>query len=305
MSQVFGDKKKTAAAPDATNTQPKKDPAYEPGTAEYDARMEKLQIAAGDKFSREREARLKAAAEKPADEKIELQRDQTGLIKAKRELSDFERAFAAARAEQGPGGTFPWVNPKTGKTEIKSTLYRGETPPAKKVDDVAQVQAPAAIEPNQPAADVQGTMADRNELADQIKISKAMQQAARRKDDLNRIVNQMQEPAGTPAPRTPEELASDELWKDIRAGAAGKSPEELSDAATKAKQGLDAAIAANQPADTATRSLPDTTSSNDTEDEIERIIKQSAGEQAELKESINTEYHADLHDILRLAGRLK
>jgi muramidase (phage lysozyme) len=161
VSQVFGDRKKTTpVVPEPAKAEPAKaepakaepakaepakaepakvpklDPAYELGTAEYDARMEKLQTAAGDKFSRERAARLKAAAEKPAD-KIELQRDQAGLVKAKRELSDFERAFAAARAEKGPGATFSYTDPRTGKTELKTTAYKGEKSSAKAATSAA------------------------------------------------------------------------------------------------------------------------------------------------------------------------
>jgi hypothetical protein len=71
ITQMFTPGAKTDTAPKA-NTEPradaapkKSDPAYEPGTPEYDARMEKLQIAAGDKFSKERAARLKQQAAPP------------------------------------------------------------------------------------------------------------------------------------------------------------------------------------------------------------------------------------------------
>ena len=118
-------------------------------------------------------------------------------------------------------------------------------------------------------------------------------------------MSQVDEPVATPVPRTADELASDELWKNIRADSAGKSSEELHAAAKKAEQELDAKIATDRVSDaTITRGLTNMPS-DDTEDEIERIIKQSTSADAELKEAINTESNAELHDILRLAGRLK
>ncbi len=336
VSQVFGDKKKTAAAPDVTDKQPAKDPAFEPGTAEYDARMEKLQIAAGDKFSREREARLKAAAEKSADKNIELQRDQAGLVKAKRELSDFERAFAAARAEQGAGGTFTWTDPRTGKTGTYGTLYKGEKPPktvsavsadqslskGEELVDIPVAQAKDRFQPPAPAP----TAPAKSEIQQALKdFDRTQERKQERKQDIERVIQQLADvPVATPAPRTAEELASDELWKDIRASAAGKSSEEISAAAQRAKQDLDAAIAADQTVDaTATKSyqepteLPGIELKGSTEPYVPPIDvpidsevqarRQTAKDaiQDEMKESINTTSHADLHDILRLAGRLK
>jgi hypothetical protein len=332
VSQVFGDKKKPAAAPDATDKQPAKDPAYEPGTAEYDARMEKLQIAAGDKFSREREARLKATAEKPADKKIELQRDQAGLVKAKRELSDFERAFAAARAEQGAGGTFTWTDPRTGKTDTYGTLYKGEKPPktvsaapadqslskGEELVDIPVAQAKDRVQPPAPAP----TAPAKSEIQQVLKdFDRTQERKQERKQDIERVIQQLADvPAATPAPRTAEELASDELWKDIRASAAGKSSDEISAAAQRAKQELDTAIAADstisKPQQEPTE-LPGIELKGSTEPYVAPIDvpidsevqarRQTAKDAAqdEMKESINTTSHADLHDILRLAGRLK
>jgi hypothetical protein len=335
VSQVFGDKKKpAAAAPSATDKQPAKDSAYEPGTAEYDARMEKLQIAAGDKFSREREARLKAAAEKPTDKTIELQRDQAGLVKAKRELSDFERAFAAARAEQGAGGTFTWTDPRTGKTGTYGTLYKGEKPPKtvsaapadqalSKGEELVDIPVAQAKDRFQPTASTYWSAPAKSEIQ---QAPKDFDRTQERKQDIERVTQQLaDEPVATPAPRTPEELASDELWKDIRASAAGKSPEEISAAAQRARQELDAAIAADRPgADSTTSSLykeptelPGIELKGSTEPYVPPIDvpidsevqtrRQAAKDaiQDEIKESINTASHAELHDILRLAGRLK
>jgi len=47
---------------------------------------------------------------------------------AQRSLSDFEKAFAAARAEKGPAGQFTFFNPRSGKEEVYTTLYKGEKP---------------------------------------------------------------------------------------------------------------------------------------------------------------------------------
>jgi hypothetical protein len=278
VSQVFGDRKKStapAAAPVVPPELKKTDPAYEPGTAEYDARMEKLQIAAGDKFSREREARLKAAAKKSADG-IELQRDQTGLVKAKRELSDFERAFAAARAEKGPGATFSYTDPRTGKTELKTTAYKGEKPSAKAAS--APV-IPAAIVPANTSADsvMQSNTStaqsdqglDQGEEIVNIPVTKSTNRA----QDLERIIKQADEPVGTPAARTADELASDELWKDTRSEWNALSQDEQQQRVRDAKL---------------------------SQAEFDELVQTP-----ELKESINTASHAELHDILRLAGRTK
>ena len=127
---------------------PSFDPELDPkGWAEYEEYMQQRQIDAGDKFSREREARLareKQQVDKKSsvtEPKIELQRDQAGLVKAKRKLSDFEKAFAAARAEQGASGTFSYTDPKTRKTGVYTTLYKGEKTPSKP-EVVAEPVAP-------------------------------------------------------------------------------------------------------------------------------------------------------------------
>jgi hypothetical protein len=349
LSNKLSGEKPSKAATVATNKQPAKDsaalaadaeekidPAYEPGTPEYDERMEKLQTAAGDKFSQERAARLEkeqqakaSNTDKSANVTSLLQKDQTGLNKAKRDLSDFEKAFAAARAEQGAGGEFTWTDPKTGKRSKFGTLYKGEKPPAKKSVEVDQALTPPANVPVEKRPDIQGSIADRNELADQLEIARSMQQQARRKEernqDIERVITQLDEPIGTPVPRTAEELASDELWKDIRASAAGKSSGELSAAAKKAMQELEAKITADQTAtNTATTKsyqeptqLPDIELKEPAEpyvslkdvpiDSAEQTRRQTEKDAADanLKETINTESHAELHDILRLAGRLK
>ena len=111
----------------------KVDPAYEPGTAEYDARMEKLQIAAGDKFSSERQARLdkeiknrkSSETKASADVAALLQKDQVGLKRVKRELSDFEKAFAVARTRGDK--EFTWQD-KQGKPYQVAVKLKDEPP---------------------------------------------------------------------------------------------------------------------------------------------------------------------------------
>jgi muramidase (phage lysozyme) len=263
----------------------------------------------------------------PAAPKVELQRDQAGLVKAKRELSDFERAFAAARAEQGPGGEFTWTDPRTGKTGTYGTLYKGEKPPK----TVSAVPVDQALSKGEELVNIPVTQATNrfqsSTSAPSTPAKSEIQQAIRafdRKQDIERVTKQFDEPVSTPAPRTPEELASDELWKDIRASTAGKSPEEISAAAQRAKQELDAAIATDRTADaTVTNSfrgpieLPDIELKEPTgaynppidvpinsEEQIRRQAAKDAT-QDEMKESINNKSSAELHDILRLAGRLK
>ena len=272
------------------------------------------------------------AAKKSADKEIELQRDQTGLVKAKRELSDFEQAFAAARAEQGASGTFTWTNPRTGKTGTYGTLYKGEKLPPKTVSaapvdqalskgeelvDIPVAQATDRLQPPAPAP----TAPAKSEIQQALKDFDRNQS---RKQDIERVIQQLaNEPVATPAPRTAEELASDELWKDIRASAAGKSSEELRAAANKAMKDLDAKIAADRADAAATNPYraptelpgielkeptgsynPPIDVSIDSEEQIRRQAAKDAV-QDEMKESINNKSRAELHDILRLAGRLK
>lgn len=77
-----------------------------------------------------------AKAEKPAvskDVTALLQKDQVGIKQARRELSDFEKAFAAARARGDK--EFTW-NKKDGKPYQVATNLKGEKSPAK-VSNVA------------------------------------------------------------------------------------------------------------------------------------------------------------------------
>lgn len=288
VSQVFGDRKKTAAEPAAPEPvvppeSKKTDPAYEPGTAEYDARMEKLQIAAGDKFSREREARLKAAAKKPADG-IELQKDQAGLRSAYKGSAD-----AQAIMQQNPG-VIKDVNRIQAGSTIKIDGQDYTIKPGDTLDRIAKkmkpsVQAansaviPAAIVPANTGADsaaqsdtstVQPDQGlDQGEEIVNIPVTKSTNRA----QDLERIIKQADEPVGTPAARTADELASDELWKDTRSEWNALSQDEQQQRVRDAKlsqAGFDELV-----------------------------------QTPELKESINTASHAELHDILRLAGRTK
>jgi hypothetical protein len=97
--------------------------------------------------------------------------------------------------------------------------------------------------------------------------------SSNRARDLERIIKQANEPASVPASRTADELASDELWKDARSEWDALPPEDQQQRVRNAKLGQ---AGFDEPMQT-----------------------------AELKESINTRSRAELHDILRLAGRLK
>lgn len=229
-SQVFGDKKKSVAVPTVAAK-----------SVEPTAAVPKAPVAPA-----------KAAQLPDTKSNIQLQRDQVGLVQAKKELSDFEQAFAAARTEKGPGSTFTWANPKTGKTATYTTLYRGEQPPVK-IEPAVPVKSDTVV----PAS------------LDIKKVSREFD----RKQDLDRIIKQAQEPTSVPAPRTADELASDELWKDARSE-------------------WDAL-----PTDTQQQRVRDAKLSQAGFDDLTHS--------PELKESINTASHAELHYILRLAGRTK
>jgi kinesin family protein 18/19 len=51
---------------------------------------------------------------------------------------DFERAFASARAEKGPEGTFTWTNPVTQKTGEYTTAYKEEVPKTKAEEPIKE-----------------------------------------------------------------------------------------------------------------------------------------------------------------------
>lgn len=65
---------------------------------------------------------------KPEELKTEPKRVIPDASKLKKELSDFEKAFAAARKEQGAKGEFTFQDPKTGKTGTYTTAYKNEKP---------------------------------------------------------------------------------------------------------------------------------------------------------------------------------
>ncbi len=212
----------------------------------------------------------KKPAAVPKPDKIDLQRDQRGLVTAKK-LSDFEQAFATARTEKGPGETFTWYNPRKGKTETFSTSYKGEKPTAK--PPAEEPQAAAAPELSEPRDRIQPP-ADRPAEPAASSIQKSLKDFER-KQDIDRIVKQANEPVGTPAPKTDAEIKSDELWAPLRKEWDALSPEEQQSRVRDAKVWA----AGFEPIDKA--------------------------EPSTMKESINTASSADLHDILRLAGRLK
>lgn len=356
-SQVFGDKKKSAPAvpaPVATDKQPPKDSEpswfeklYGIPQARERVQAQKADIEKQEQKRKEQEkkeqppktvqsvsgkieypAKPAAITEPKAPAKappIELQKDQAGLTNA-------YKGSAAAQAimQQNPD-IIKNVNRIRAGDTIKVngqdyTIKPGDTLDqiARKMKSPAASVVPASAEKPEVAAGTQTT--DRFQApapAPESPAKSEIQTAMRdfdRQQTIDRLMKQADEPSSTPAPRTPEELASDELWSDIRKSAAGKSSEELSAAAKKAMQDLDAELQSNTPATktpTATQDLGtitigepqgeykppvDVTNFSASDREKQR---QRADMDSELKESINTQSLAELHDILRLAGRTK
>ncbi len=268
----------------------------------------------------------------PADVTRLLQKDQRGLTKAKRELSDFERAFAAARAEQGPGGEFTWTDPKTGKTEKFGTLYKGEKPPVSQASDQRQtIDTKYGPVTKGTEADYQRWLAQQPGLPQTYftsppsKIEPSLEKPAGDKDSADSSQNVTR----SLAPKAIPPFVSKQFDKDERAAIIDKAIKDLeADQLTTDDEpdeietllknigytGQDPFKPVKtidnpdevEPVTVNTDSYKEPADIDDDEDEIERIIKQSssAAADAELKESINTESNAELHDILRLAGRL-
>jgi hypothetical protein len=208
-----------------------------------------------------KKANAVAKPEKPsaavAAPKIELQKDQTGLVKAKKELSDFEKAFAAARAEQGAGGTFSYTNPKTGKTGMYTTSYKGEK---------SQSKPEVAAMPDTEPTDRFKSATSEPPAPESGELNKAVQSFVPAQDS-NKTVPQSDEP--------------DEIEKIIKA----KQTDVTPDAPMPTDAEIEAAKVRSR------KHLAD--------------IERELADKALVKESINTESNADLHDILKLAGRLK
>ena len=76
------------------------DPAYTPGTPEYDARMEKLQIDAGDKWSRERQER---SAQDGQDKPDQIQTGSDKVRRVQQKLRD--AGYGDLLGKFGPEGT--------------------------------------------------------------------------------------------------------------------------------------------------------------------------------------------------------
>lgn len=196
-------------------------------------------------------------------DKVDLQKDQVGLVKAKRELSDFERAFAAARAEKGAGQTFDWTNPRTGKTSTYTTSYRSEPaiPKSEKTSSVGTLISKL------PADKVEPTKSTTEPIGQLYKGIKNLDQST----DVEKITQTIDNKLTGPVASAPAEKSkSDELWKDIRQDWNALSSDEQAARVKDAKAWL---------------------------------YGDDAQASSDLKESINTESNADLHDILKLAGR--
>jgi muramidase (phage lysozyme) len=322
---------------------PSFDPELDPkGWAEYEEYMQQRQIDAGDRFSREREARLareKKAAEKSTQQDVSslLQKDQAGIKSAYK-----GSAGAQAIMQQNPDVIKDINRIQTGST-IKIDGQDYTIKPGDTLDRIAKKMKPSVQAVSPEPASAQGSAQGFDDFRKLIDVAAGMPRSAtadaepkapasseikkamrnfERQQVIDNLVKQADSMTSVPAPKTAEELAQDELWKDIRAHAAGRSSEEISAAAKQAMQELEAKIAADQLASTITKSASDPTElpgielKGSTEpytppidvpiDSKEQARRQAQKDAAsdELKEAINTESHA-LHEILRLAGRIK
>jgi hypothetical protein len=312
VSQVFGDKKKPAAATPAKTAEPTAAPAPNskkldtvyPDDPGYDERMEKLQTAAGDKFSQERAARLEkerrakdkqkadqtttnkdgvappVKSDKSADVTSLLQKDQRGLKQAKRELSDFEREFAARRAKGE--SEFTWYT-KDGKPYQVTTRLKGETPSAKVSKSATVVPVDTSLKQlMNKSLPVDQSLDTGEKIVDVPAITST--------SDSNKFTP----PAEPPKEPKPSEIQ--QAMRDFEREQAALDPGEeivnLDDKITAMKPELNAP---GQNIDWKT--IAPELFKTDKDDNVSST--------ATFKESINTTSNADLHDILRLAGRLK
>jgi hypothetical protein len=244
----------------------------------YDAEMERMQTDAGDKWS-QRQAELNrqqksksSKREKSSDVTALLQKDQSGLTKARRELSDFEREFAARRAKGD--SEFTWYT-KDGKPYQVSTRLKGEkdlVPQAKRIKtptfiskDFGNAQR-LALDPGEEIVDVPKVTTTGS---DRFNVSRP-----------------------EPEPPTPSEIskALRDFERDQSIADTSKKVASIDDELSDINPQLNAP-GQNIDWETIAPELFDTDKDN------------KVSSAATFKESINTESSAELHDILRLAGR--
>lgn len=153
---------------------------------------------------------------------------------AKKELSPFEKAFAAAR-EKGQK-EFTWKN-KEGKSYQVATKYKNEVSPAEpKVDTkpVTKVQTPVirgvskSVTSTSKSDSTSVSPEEMNDIDKQKETASisSVGKAERRAEVMDMLMKQANEPTSTPAKKTDDELKSDELWKDIRKELENETPED-------------------------------------------------------------------------------
>jgi len=287
---------------------PSLDPELDPkGWEEYSDYMEKRQIASGDQYSREREARLareKKAAEKSVDKDVSslLQKDQAGLKTAYK-----GSAGAQAIMQQNPDIIKDVNRIRAGDT-IKVngqdyTIKAGDT-----LDRIARkmkTSAPSAVSASPSlgqgeelidlpavtstsATDRFTTSKPELEPPKPSEIQTALKDFKREQDTSNKD----NAASGALFTASDKELAKEQLFRNLGINDTDDSDEDPIERIIR------------QSASTNANPEYSTTDGSD-EDPIERIIRQSVDKDAELKESINKQTLAELHDILRLAGRTK
>jgi Transglycosylase SLT domain len=153
---------------------------------------------------------------------------------AKKELSPFEKAFAAAR-DKGEK-EFTW-HTKSGRAYQVATKYKTEVTPSEPKADAkpaVKVYTPVTRSSTRSISSISkpdSTAISPEEMNDIDKQKETARvspvgKADRRAEVIDTLVKQANGPASTPAKKTDDELKSDELWKDIRKEIENETPEE-------------------------------------------------------------------------------
>jgi len=321
----------SAAAPKSKLTiePPDSDPETDPKAwAEYDERMEKLQAAAGDKFSQERAARLEkerrqaqaSKTNKSADVTTLLQKDQSGLAQAKQayrgslasqrlqalnpEITDVNRIEVGQKINL-PGQSEPYTV-KKGDT-LDKIASRAEKSLASTTNDQRQtIDTPYGKVTKGTEADYQRWLAQQSGLPQTYYTSptspKLEPSSLEKTSGDNDSANSSQNVTKSLAPNAIPPFVSkkfdaderaaivDKVIKDLEADSNKTASDEIDDIETLLK---DIGYTGQEP------EKPVRTIDND--DEVEPVTVDA---DAQLKESINTKPNAELHDILKLAGRI-
>jgi len=308
---------------------PDSDPETDPKAwAEYDERMEKLQAAAGDKFSQERAARLKkerqaqaSKTDKSSDVTTLLQKDQRGLKQAKQayrgslasqrlqalnpEITDVNRIEVGQKINL-PGQSEPYTV-KKGDTLDKIASRVEKTPASTTSDQRQTIDTKYGKVTKGTEADYQRWLAQQPGLPQTYFTSPSPRKseptvveptvveptiAEPPKSDAEPVASIISKKFFSPEERAAQRAATvDKALQDIEADSDKTATDEIDDIETLLKDiGY-----TGQETEKPVRTI-------DNNDEVEPVTVDA---DARLKESINTTSNAELHDILRLAGRLK